>query len=157
MRLILQIAAGVLLGILAALGVVFLVDRLSEPTHTYPATVYAPGIRPIPPSPTDPKLPDPPPYVQPSVNRPDLPSCNPVTTGRSPCNMPPGDPGVSGTSVPPGVPRMLNILQYAINDPKRWHDIGADPDSKRAAQVLVDHGLIEVRIPQNQYRLVAAK
>ncbi len=45
------------------------------------------------------------------------------------------------------------LLAHAKNHPKHWHDIGNDEDHQRAAAILEERGLIEVRQPQNQYRL----
>lgn len=50
--------------------------------------------------------------------------------------------------------KMLAILEYATKHHRRWHDIGPEPDWQRAAQLLADSGMIEIRQPQNQYRLV---
>jgi hypothetical protein len=47
------------------------------------------------------------------------------------------------------------LLAQAKNHPKHWHEIGADEDHARAAAKLEARGLIEIRQPQNQYRLKA--
>lgn len=39
--------------------------------------------------------------------------------------------------------------------PKRWHDIGRDDASKRATELLAKRGVIEIRQPQNQYKLTS--
>ena len=49
--------------------------------------------------------------------------------------------------------KMLSILDYATKHPTRWHDIGPEEDWQRAAQLLADRGVIEIRQPMNQYRL----
>jgi hypothetical protein len=49
--------------------------------------------------------------------------------------------------------RMLSILEYAAKHPSGWHDIGRDDDSKRAVELLVKRGVLEVRQPMNQYKL----
>lgn len=51
--------------------------------------------------------------------------------------------------------KMLAILEYAAKSPGRWHDIGKDEVWAKAAQLLADRGAIEIRQPQNQYRLKA--
>jgi hypothetical protein len=49
--------------------------------------------------------------------------------------------------------QMLAILEWAADHPKRWHDIGAMPETKKAAELLEKRGVIEIRQPQNQYRI----
>jgi hypothetical protein len=53
--------------------------------------------------------------------------------------------------------KMLAILEYATRHPRRWHSIGLEPDWRRAAQLLAERGVIEIRQPMNQYRLIPAK
>lgn len=48
---------------------------------------------------------------------------------------------------------MLAALEYAARYPKRWHDIGDDPTDRRAMELLVERGAIEVNHVSNQYRL----
>jgi hypothetical protein len=52
---------------------------------------------------------------------------------------------------------MLAIFEWGKRYPKRWHDIGKDEASERAAELLATRGLIEIRQPQNQYRMKAVK
>lgn len=49
--------------------------------------------------------------------------------------------------------QMLALLEWAADHPKRWHDIGRDEATVRAAELLEKRGVIEVRQPMNQYRL----
>lgn len=49
--------------------------------------------------------------------------------------------------------KMLAILEWATQHPKRWHTIGPEKDWNRAAQLLSERGVIEIRQPMNQYRL----
>jgi hypothetical protein len=49
--------------------------------------------------------------------------------------------------------QMLVILEWAAEHPKRWHDIGKLPESRKAAKLLAKRGVIEIRDPMNQYRL----
>jgi len=49
--------------------------------------------------------------------------------------------------------QMLAILEWAAEHPKRWHDIGKMPQSRKAAELLAKRGVIEIRDPMNQYRL----
>jgi hypothetical protein len=49
--------------------------------------------------------------------------------------------------------QMLALLEWAADHPKHWHDIGRVEANKRAAELLEKRGVIEVRQPQNQYRL----
>jgi hypothetical protein len=49
--------------------------------------------------------------------------------------------------------QMLAILEWAAKHPKRWHDIGKLPESRKAAELLAKRGVIEIRDPMNQYRL----
>jgi len=53
--------------------------------------------------------------------------------------------------------KMLAILEGAAKHPKRWHDIGPEEGWQRAAQLLADRGVIEIRQPMNQYKLKPAK
>jgi hypothetical protein len=52
--------------------------------------------------------------------------------------------------------QMLAIVEWAADHPKDWHDIGPLPASKQAAELLEKRGVIEIRRPQNQYRLRSA-
>ena len=36
---------------------------------------------------------------------------------------------------------------------RSWHDIGKLPESQKAADLLAKRGVIEIRQPQNQYKL----
>lgn len=49
--------------------------------------------------------------------------------------------------------QMLALLEWATEHPKHWHDIGRIDASLEAAELLVKRDLIEIRQPQNQYRL----
>lgn len=49
--------------------------------------------------------------------------------------------------------QMLALLEWASDHPKRWHDIGREESSKRAAELLAKRGIIEIREYSNQYRL----
>lgn len=49
--------------------------------------------------------------------------------------------------------QMLALLEWASDHPKHWHHIGPEESSKRAAELLEKRGVIEVRQPQNQFRL----
>jgi hypothetical protein len=49
--------------------------------------------------------------------------------------------------------QMLALLEWAAEHPKRWHEIGQEPATVKAAELLEKRGMIEVRQPQNQYRL----
>jgi hypothetical protein len=49
--------------------------------------------------------------------------------------------------------QMLALLEWASDHPNRWHDIGLVEANKRAAELLEKRGVIEVRQPQNQYKL----
>lgn len=53
--------------------------------------------------------------------------------------------------------QMLALLEWAGEHPGRWHDIGNLEASKKAAALLEERGVIEVRQPQNQYRLKPQK
>ena len=48
------------------------------------------------------------------------------------------------------------VLSWAAEHPKRCHDIGKMPESRKAAELLVKRGVIEIRDPMNQYRLKPA-
>ena len=48
---------------------------------------------------------------------------------------------------------MLAALEYAVRYPKSWHAIGDDPTERRAMELLVERGAIEVNHVSNQYRL----
>ena len=49
--------------------------------------------------------------------------------------------------------KMLALLEWAADQPKRWHDIGKLPESPKAAALLAKCGVIEILQPMNQYRL----
>lgn len=49
--------------------------------------------------------------------------------------------------------QMLALLEWASEHPKRWHDIGKDPATVQAAELLAKRGVIEIRQPMNQYKL----
>jgi hypothetical protein len=49
--------------------------------------------------------------------------------------------------------QMLALLEWASDHPKRWHDIGPEESSKRAAELLAKRGVIEIREYSNQYKL----
>jgi hypothetical protein len=49
--------------------------------------------------------------------------------------------------------QMLALLEWAAENPKRWHNIGNLQATKRAADLLEKRGVIEIQQPQNQYRL----
>jgi hypothetical protein len=49
--------------------------------------------------------------------------------------------------------QMLALLEWASDHPKRWHDIGPEESSKRAAELLAKRGVIEIRGYSNQYKL----
>lgn len=53
--------------------------------------------------------------------------------------------------------QMLALLEWAAENPTRWHDIGPEESSKRAAELLAKRGVIEIREYSNQYKLIAAK
>jgi hypothetical protein len=36
--------------------------------------------------------------------------------------------------------KMLTVLQYAVKRGERWHDIGKDPQWRRATQLLAERG-----------------
>jgi hypothetical protein len=52
--------------------------------------------------------------------------------------------------------QMLALLEWAAEHPKRWHDIGKLPETIKAAELLEQRGVIEIRQPMNQYRLKPA-
>jgi hypothetical protein len=52
---------------------------------------------------------------------------------------------------------MLSILEYAAQHPARWHDLGPRDEPRQAAKLLVVRGVIEVRQPMNQFKLVHPK
>jgi hypothetical protein len=52
---------------------------------------------------------------------------------------------------------MLAMLEWASERPKDWHDIGKLPEFKTAAELLAKRGVIEIRQPMNQYRIVKAQ
>jgi hypothetical protein len=52
--------------------------------------------------------------------------------------------------------QMLAVVEWAADHPKHWHDIGPLPASKQAAALLAKRGVIEIRQPMNQYRLIAS-
>lgn len=49
--------------------------------------------------------------------------------------------------------QMLALIEWASDRPARWHDLGRDPATMKAAEHLEKRGVIEVRQPQNQYRI----
>lgn len=49
--------------------------------------------------------------------------------------------------------QMLAIVEWASEHPKRWHDIGKLPETRKAAELLAKRGVIEIRDYSNQYRL----
>lgn len=50
--------------------------------------------------------------------------------------------------------RILALLEWATEHPPgRWYAIGPEEDWNRAAQILAERGIIEIRQPMNQYRL----
>jgi hypothetical protein len=49
--------------------------------------------------------------------------------------------------------QMLALLEWAADRPRAWHPIGTLPETQRAAELLASRGVIEIRPPQNQYRL----
>jgi len=51
---------------------------------------------------------------------------------------------------------MLAALEYAVRYPKSRHDIGNDPTDRRAVELLVERGAIEVNHVSNQYRLMGS-
>jgi len=48
---------------------------------------------------------------------------------------------------------MLALLEWAADRPKSWHHLGNLPQTQDAADLLARRGVIEIRKPQNQYRL----
>lgn len=49
---------------------------------------------------------------------------------------------------------MFAMLEFAARHRRpRWIDIGYDEDSKEAARLLADRGVVEVSRVRNQYRL----
>lgn len=51
---------------------------------------------------------------------------------------------------------MLSMLEWATRSPKsvtRWHDIGYDDESKKAAELLEARDAIEVSWIRRQYKL----
>jgi hypothetical protein len=52
---------------------------------------------------------------------------------------------------------MLAMLEWGARYSKQWHDIGEVDASRRAAELLAKRGLIEIRRPQNQYRIIKIK
>jgi hypothetical protein len=51
--------------------------------------------------------------------------------------------------------QMLALLEWAAEHPKQWHEIGREPATLKAAGLLEKRGVIEIRQPQNQYRVRA--
>lgn len=49
--------------------------------------------------------------------------------------------------------QMLVLLEWASSR-SGWHDIGQEPATVKAATLLEKRGVIEIRQPQNQYRLI---
>lgn len=53
--------------------------------------------------------------------------------------------------------QMLALLEWASEQPSRWHEIGKLEASRKAAALLEQRGVIETRQPQNQFRLKPKK
>jgi hypothetical protein len=53
--------------------------------------------------------------------------------------------------------QMLALLEWAAERPKSWHDLGNLPQTQDAADLLAARGMVEIRQPQNQYRLKPEK
>jgi hypothetical protein len=49
--------------------------------------------------------------------------------------------------------QMLALLEWASDHPKSWHPIGTLPETVKAAELLADRGVIEIRTAENQYRI----
>jgi hypothetical protein len=49
---------------------------------------------------------------------------------------------------------LLALLTYAAEHPTQWHNLGPDPECTEAAKLLATHGILELRLPQKQFRLV---
>lgn len=49
--------------------------------------------------------------------------------------------------------QMLALLEWAAVRPKSWHPIGTLQETQRAAELLADRGVIEIRKAENQYRI----
>ena len=46
--------------------------------------------------------------------------------------------------------QMIAVPEWAAEHPKRWHDIGKLPVSRKAAELLAKRRVIEIRQPMNQ-------
>lgn len=53
--------------------------------------------------------------------------------------------------------QMLALIEWASDRPNRWHDLGREPSTLRAAELLEKRDVIEIRQPQNQYKIKAKK
>jgi hypothetical protein len=49
--------------------------------------------------------------------------------------------------------RCWRCSKWAAVRPNSWHPIGTLPETQRAAELLAKRGVIEIRKPENQYRL----
>ena len=49
--------------------------------------------------------------------------------------------------------QMLALLEWAADHAETCHDIGADRATIKAAELLENRGVIEIRRPMNQYKL----
>ena len=49
--------------------------------------------------------------------------------------------------------QMLAMLEWASDNPGRWHNIGKLEATKKAAELLAKRGVIEIWPETNQYRL----
>ena len=53
--------------------------------------------------------------------------------------------------------QMLAVLEWASDNPGQWHSIGSLDATKRAVDLLVKRGVIEVQPVTNVYRLKPQK
>lgn len=53
--------------------------------------------------------------------------------------------------------QMLALLEWASDNPKKWHDIGKLAATKKAAELLAKRGVIEIWPQTNGYRLKPKK
>jgi hypothetical protein len=53
--------------------------------------------------------------------------------------------------------QMLAMLEWASDNPKKWHDIGKLEATKKAAELLAKRGVIEIWPEIGLYRLKAQK
>jgi hypothetical protein len=53
--------------------------------------------------------------------------------------------------------QMLAILEWASDNPKRWHSIGNMEATQKAVELLAKRGVIEVWPETNMYRLKAPR